>query len=194
LAKLLEDCLPATDRKNARDLASIMLMAFDGYALNFHLKGGVVCPPRHLALFADILDRAAARARAFAHRQGGGAPDQSGRRSGTEQGSCGMIPDAVENLPRVFPTVVHMLADTAARFPGQTALICGPRSLGYAQYLRCVAGFAEELAGYGARRPRCSGVRELARCPDRDVRRSCGRGAGGADQPDLYGARTRLHS
>jgi long-chain acyl-CoA synthetase len=62
-----------------------------------------------------------------------------------------MIPDAVENLPRVFPTVVHMLVDTAARFAGQTALICGPRSLGYAQYLRCVAGFAEELAGYGAR-------------------------------------------
>ena len=62
-----------------------------------------------------------------------------------------MTPDAVENLPRVFPTVVHMLADTAARFPGQTALICGPGSLGYAQYLRCVAGFAEELAGYGAR-------------------------------------------
>jgi AcrR family transcriptional regulator len=55
LAKLLQDCLPATDRKNARDLASIMLMAFDGYALNFHLKGGAVCPARHLALFADIL-------------------------------------------------------------------------------------------------------------------------------------------
>ena len=33
----------------------IAQMAFDGYALNFHLKGGAVCPPRHLALFADIL-------------------------------------------------------------------------------------------------------------------------------------------
>jgi hypothetical protein len=55
LARLLKDCLPAADRKNARDLASIMLMAFDGYALNFHLKGGAVCPARHLALFADIL-------------------------------------------------------------------------------------------------------------------------------------------
>ena len=55
LARLLEDCLPSTDRKNARDIARIMLMAFDGYALNFHLKGGAVCPPRHLALFADIL-------------------------------------------------------------------------------------------------------------------------------------------
>ena len=28
-----------------------------------------------------------------------------------------MTTDAAENLPRVFPTVVHMLADTAARFP-----------------------------------------------------------------------------
>lgn len=55
LARLLEDCLPATDRKNARDIASIMLMAFDGYALNFHLKGGAVCPARQLALFADIV-------------------------------------------------------------------------------------------------------------------------------------------
>jgi AcrR family transcriptional regulator len=55
LARLLEDCLPSADRKNARDIAGIMLMAFDGYALNFHLKGGAVCPPRHLALFADIL-------------------------------------------------------------------------------------------------------------------------------------------
>jgi AcrR family transcriptional regulator len=55
LARLLEDCLPAADRKNARDIASIMLMAFDGYALNFRLKGGAVCPARQLALFADIL-------------------------------------------------------------------------------------------------------------------------------------------
>jgi hypothetical protein len=44
-----------------------------------------------------------------------------------------------------------MLADAAACFPEQTALICGPRSLNYTQYLRCVAGLAEELAGYGAR-------------------------------------------
>ena len=62
-----------------------------------------------------------------------------------------MNTDAVETLPRVFPTVVHMLADAAARFPEQTALICGSRSLSYTQYLRCVAGFAEELAGCGAR-------------------------------------------
>jgi AcrR family transcriptional regulator len=55
LAKLLENCLPATNHKNARDLANIMMMAFDGYALNYHLKGGAVCPAHQLALFADIL-------------------------------------------------------------------------------------------------------------------------------------------
>jgi long-chain acyl-CoA synthetase len=62
-----------------------------------------------------------------------------------------MSTDAVENLPRVFPTVVHMLADAAARFPEATALICGRRALSYAQYLRCVAALAGELAGCGAR-------------------------------------------
>jgi long-chain acyl-CoA synthetase len=62
-----------------------------------------------------------------------------------------MSADAVANLPLVFPTVVHMLAETAERFPDRTALVCGPRRLSYAQYLRCVAAFAAELAGYGAR-------------------------------------------
>jgi long-chain acyl-CoA synthetase len=56
-----------------------------------------------------------------------------------------------ETLPRVFPTVVHMLADACARFPNATALVCGPRNLSYTEYLRCVAGFARELAVNGAR-------------------------------------------
>ena len=54
-------------------------------------------------------------------------------------------------LPRVHPTVVHMLVDAAARSGDATALVCGERRLGYAQYLRCVAGFARELAALGAR-------------------------------------------
>ena len=58
---------------------------------------------------------------------------------------------SVETLPRVFPTVVHMLADTCARFPDATALVCGPRNLTYVEYFRCVAGFAEELVQHGAR-------------------------------------------
>lgn len=54
-------------------------------------------------------------------------------------------------LPRVFPTVVHMLDDAAARAPDATALVCGERRLSYAQYRRCVAGFAHELLAHGAR-------------------------------------------
>ena len=54
-------------------------------------------------------------------------------------------------LPRVHPTVVHMLADAAARSGDATALVCGDRRLSYAQYLRCVAGFARELGERGAR-------------------------------------------
>lgn len=53
-------------------------------------------------------------------------------------------------LPRVFPTVVHMLTDTCARYPDAPALVCGAHELSYAEYWRCVCGFADELAGYGA--------------------------------------------
>lgn len=59
-----------------------------------------------------------------------------------------MMPDA---LPRVHETVVHMLADAAATAPDATALVCGERRLSYAEYLRCVAGFAGELVALGAR-------------------------------------------
>ena len=55
LAKLLDDCLPSLDHMSSRELANIVLMAFDGYALNFHLRGGAVCPTKQLTLFADIL-------------------------------------------------------------------------------------------------------------------------------------------
>jgi len=62
-----------------------------------------------------------------------------------------MSASSAEALPQVYPTVVHMLADTCARFPDVTALVCGARSLSYVEYLRCVAGFADELVRYGAR-------------------------------------------
>ncbi len=55
VAKLLDSCLPSLDHISSRELANILLMAFDGYALNFHLKGGAVCPDEQLKLFADIL-------------------------------------------------------------------------------------------------------------------------------------------
>lgn len=58
---------------------------------------------------------------------------------------------SAEALPPVFPTVVHMLANTCARFPKATALICGERRLCYDEYACCVAGFADELISHGAR-------------------------------------------
>lgn len=57
----------------------------------------------------------------------------------------------MNNLPRIHPTVVHMLADTAAAAPEREALACGGERLSYAQYLACVAGFAHELTASGAR-------------------------------------------
>ncbi|MBM3553932.1 MAG: long-chain fatty acid--CoA ligase [Alphaproteobacteria bacterium] len=57
-------------------------------------------------------------------------------------------------LPRVFPTVVHMLAEAARVSPQATALVCENTRLDYAQYLRSVAGFARELVGLGARSAR----------------------------------------
>lgn len=55
-----------------------------------------------------------------------------------------------DGLPHVFPTVVHMLDDAAAKAPDRTALVCESERLTYAEYLRCVAGFAHELVDAGA--------------------------------------------
>jgi AcrR family transcriptional regulator len=55
VAKLLDGCLLNLDHARTREVANIVLMAFDGYALNFHLKGGAVCPSKQLSLFADML-------------------------------------------------------------------------------------------------------------------------------------------
>ena len=51
--------------------------------------------------------------------------------------------------PKVFPTVVHLLADTVARCPAREALVIGAERLLYADLLACVAGFAGELAALG---------------------------------------------
>ena len=56
-----------------------------------------------------------------------------------------MSREQAPSLPHIFPTVVHMLIDAAARSPDAIALVCGDQYLSYAQYLRCVAGFAREL-------------------------------------------------
>jgi len=47
--------------------------------------------------------------------------------------------------PRIFPTVVHMLADAAERWPDREALVAGNERLSYRGYLCCVAGFAREF-------------------------------------------------
>jgi len=56
----------------------------------------------------------------------------------------------MSKLPHVYPTVVHMLAATAALVPQREALVCLDERLNYGQYLRCVARFAHELIGLGA--------------------------------------------
>jgi long-chain acyl-CoA synthetase len=59
--------------------------------------------------------------------------------------------DDSDRLPKVHETVVHMFADAGARAGDATALIFEDRELSYAQYLRCVGGFATELAAMGVR-------------------------------------------
>ncbi|MBI4969493.1 MAG: long-chain fatty acid--CoA ligase [Rhodospirillales bacterium] len=54
-------------------------------------------------------------------------------------------------LPKVHPTVVHMLAEAAEKSPSATALVLGEDRLTYAQYRDRVAQFAQELLGLGAR-------------------------------------------
>ena len=48
-------------------------------------------------------------------------------------------------LPKVFPTVVHMLIDAAESRPRHEALVLGEERLDYEEYLRCVIGFSLEL-------------------------------------------------
>ena len=55
LTKLLGDCLPNLGPATSRDLANILLMAFDGYVLNFHLNAKATCPVKRLELLVDIV-------------------------------------------------------------------------------------------------------------------------------------------
>ncbi|MFO1224682.1 MAG: AMP-binding protein [Burkholderiaceae bacterium] len=48
------------------------------------------------------------------------------------------------------PTVVHLLADAAARAPAREALVCGDERIDHAHYLAAVAAFAHELRALGA--------------------------------------------
>ena len=46
-------------------------------------------------------------------------------------------------MPKTWPTVVHMLADAAARNPNGEALVCGDVRLSYADYAACGRGLRE---------------------------------------------------
>ena len=56
----------------------------------------------------------------------------------------------MDDLPRIHPTVVHLFAEAVAAVPQREALVCGDERLSYAEYGRCVAGFAHELVASGA--------------------------------------------
>ncbi len=55
-------------------------------------------------------------------------------------------------LPKVWPSVVHMLDDAARRRPDARAVVCGDEALDYREYAACVAGFALELNAAGVGR------------------------------------------
>lgn len=56
----------------------------------------------------------------------------------------------MSRLPRIFPTVVHMLEEAGRLAPLQEALVCDGERLTYAAYARSVARLAEELVASGA--------------------------------------------
>jgi long-chain acyl-CoA synthetase len=59
--------------------------------------------------------------------------------------------EAVAGLPRVFPTVVHLLDAAAEQWPEREALVAGSIRLSFAQYRSAVARFAARLVALGMR-------------------------------------------
>lgn len=53
----------------------------------------------------------------------------------------------MRELPKVHPTILHMLAEAAENFGDAPAVVDGERRLTYCQYLSCVAGLARKLQG-----------------------------------------------
>lgn len=54
VAQWIEDCLPIP-RQGSIQLAGVLLMAFDGYAMNAHLSNGITCDAATLRLLRDLL-------------------------------------------------------------------------------------------------------------------------------------------
>lgn len=56
----------------------------------------------------------------------------------------------MSQMPKVYPSVVHMLAEAARLHPQSEAIVCEDERLDYAQYAGAVAQFASELVEHGA--------------------------------------------
>lgn len=56
----------------------------------------------------------------------------------------------MDDSPKAYSTVVHMLCDAAEIFGDKPALIYEDRQLTYTQYLRCVAGVARKLQAFSS--------------------------------------------
>lgn len=54
VAEWIEGCLPIR-RQGSIQLAGVLLMAFDGYAMNAHLSNGITCDAGTLRLIRDLL-------------------------------------------------------------------------------------------------------------------------------------------
>lgn len=54
-------------------------------------------------------------------------------------------------LPKVYPSVIHMLSEALAAHPDKEALVCENERLSYRQYAAAVAAFADELSGHGVK-------------------------------------------
>ena len=55
LLEMLQGCLPSAGQTRLRAIASMMVMAFDGYALNYHLRNGQTAPAEEIDALCDMV-------------------------------------------------------------------------------------------------------------------------------------------
>jgi AcrR family transcriptional regulator len=66
VAGWIRECLAVTPRESEQ-LAAVVLMAFDGFAMNVHLMNGLACNAETARLFSELLDAPRAPARRTQH-------------------------------------------------------------------------------------------------------------------------------
>lgn len=54
LSKMLSTCLPGMQRSQHRTIATLLLMAFDGYALNYHLNDGKLAVEEEIDFLCNV--------------------------------------------------------------------------------------------------------------------------------------------